>query len=199
MTPKDYLSYSQMRLWQTSPKAYVEKYVYGKANFTNRAMAFGKSVSTALEEGDMTGDMGLDILLLDLPRFENMEYPLKSILKQGKEEVPLYSQLDSAKTDLTGFKEYKTGVTNWTQRKVDEDPQITFYATSIYIKTGKIPTDMELVHIVTEQDHETLKISATGAMHRFPTKRTTLQVLKCMVEIRKVWKEISEMYEKEIV
>ena len=177
----------------------MERYLYNGAKFTNRGMAFGKKVATALEEDELTGDMQLDILLVDLPKFELRDAPLHAEIKIGKEVIPLFGKIDSLKQDMTAFKEYKTGVEKWTQRKVDEDKQITFYATMIYLLTKKIPHDIELIWIPTVQDPETQEIRATGEIVRFPTKRTMSHILNEIVDIRKVWKEIEIMCEEELL
>ena len=59
------------------------------------------------------------------------------MLKNGKELIPILARPDSIKDDMAGFKEYKTGQTAWNKKKVDELGQITFYATAIWLKTGK--------------------------------------------------------------
>lgn len=204
MTPREYLSYSQKSLWKRSPREYKEKYLYGGAQFETREMAFGKKMSIALEDDEASGDSLLDILIPQIPKFEKMEYPVSADLIIGKEKVPLYGQFDSARIDLTGFKEYKTGKNGgktgkcgWTQRKVDEDAQITFYATMCYILTKKIPEDMELVWIVTEDGPE--GIQCTGEIYRFHTKRTMSHIINEMADMKKVWLEIKAMCEQELL
>lgn len=204
MTPREYLSYSQKSLWKRSPREYKEKYLYDGAQFETKEMAFGKKMSIALEEDEASGDQLLDIVIPQIPKFEKMEFPLSAELKIEKDVVPLYAQIDTCKLDLTAFKEYKTGKDGgktgkcgWNQRKVDEDAQITFYATMMYILTKKIPQDMELVWVITEDGPE--GIQCTGEIRRFHTKRSMGQIINEMADMRKVWREIQAMCESELL
>lgn len=202
MRPREYLSYTQKSTWKRSPKEYLAKYLYEGQKFTTREMAFGKKMSVALEEEQETNDTVLNGVIERLPKLEVAEFPLWSELKIGGEILPLFSKLDTAKKDLSAFKEYKTGKTVWTQRKVDEDPQITFYVTSIYVLTKQIVQDIELVWVPTIDDPDTdngTGISPTGEIVVFKTHRSMGQIINEMADMRKVWKEIGEACEKELL
>lgn len=198
MHPEPYLNYSQMSTWESSPSSYIKIYVDGKKLGTNRGMALGTVVAEAVENDEETGDALIDLVVAGLPKFEIRDKFMWMELK-GKPPVPLRIRPDSCKADYTGLKEYKTGPKkNWNQKKVDENVQITFYATGLYILSGKIPDDIELVHAVTgldEQRHPRL----TGEIVRYPTKRTYADILKMMARMRKNWREIGEMVEKQLL
>lgn len=198
--PREYLSYSQKSLWKRSPREYIAKYVHDKPQFETKEMAFGKRMSVALEEDEFSGDPLLDVVIAQIPKFEEMEFPVSAELKIDKEIVPLYGQIDTSKRDLSAFKEYKTGKGEWTQRRVDEDAQITFYATMYYILTKKIPNDIELVWVCTENSpHDPSVIVCTGEIKRFKTNRTMSHIINEMADMKKVWREIGEACEKEML
>jgi hypothetical protein len=199
MRPREYLSYTQKSLWKKSPAQYKEKYLFEGAKFVTKEMAFGKRMAVALEDDEASGDPLLDLMIAQIPKFEKMEYPVSAELIIANDRVPLYGQIDTCKIDLSGFKEYKTGKNGWTQRRVDEDEQITFYATMIYILTKKIPNDIELVWVETKDGYEVGEIVCTGRIERFRTKRSMGQVINEMADMKRVWREIGEMCEKELL
>lgn len=195
MTPQGYLSWSQLTLWESSPERYAEKYFYGKKTPINRGMAFGKKMADGLERDEMTGDMALDMIMVQIPKFEVMDKEFRAELKDGKNTIIILAKPDTMKADLTAFKEYKTGVTRWTKKKVDECGQITFYAMAIWLKTGKIPQDIELVDVATKQALDG-KIEATGDVIRHPTARTMADILRMMVRVKKCWAGINKAMEE---
>lgn len=204
MRPRPYLSHSQKKTWKQSPAEYKAKYIYDKPQFKTKEMKFGSVMATALEEDELTGDTLLDTVMMEIPKFECMDFVTEVTLKIGKDEpVPLYGRMDSRKADHSAFKEYKTGKDGkggWTQAKVDNDSQITFYATMCYLLTKKIPEDIELVWIITEDSpHCQGEIVCTGEIRRFHTVRTMGHIINEMADMRKVWKEIGEMCEKELL
>lgn len=168
-------------------------------------------MAEALEDDELTGDPLLDAVMMEIPKFECMDLISEVTLKIGKEEVPLYGKMDTRKENYTAFKEFKSGKDGkggWTQKKVDDDSQITFYTTMCYLKTKQIPQDIELVWIITEDEtytdndgmeQKTGKVIATGEIRRFPTRRTMGQIINEMADMRRVWKEIGLRCEKELL
>lgn len=164
-------------------------------------MAFGRTMAEGLESGEATGDAVLDLAMAGIPKFELMDKEFRSELPNGKKKIILLCKPDTSKSDYSSFKEYKTGQEKWTRAKVDAFGQITFYATGIYLLTGRIPSDIELVHVETEKDPgDPLggKIRATGDIHRHPTKRSMQDILVMMVRMKKAWAQIERISEKEL-
>lgn len=185
-----------MVLAEMNPKGYIERYIYGNNAGTSRAMAYGSRLADSLETGELSGDMAIDIMSTQLPRFELMDVPFTAILK-GEEDIELLIKMDSRKEDLTAFKEYKTGVTKWNQKKADESGQITFYAMGAYLKTGKIPHDIELIHLPTH--YVDGKPQLTGEMFRYPTQRHMGEILNMMVRAKRAWATIGRLMEQELL
>jgi hypothetical protein len=200
LTPRPYLSWTQLNLWESSPERYKQTYFYGKRIPINRGMAFGKTMATGLENDEASGDPLLDLLMAQLPKFECMEHEVRANLNLGRgvEPIPLLAKLDSARSNLTGFKEYKTGQKPWSKKLVDESGQITFYQTIIYCATGKLANDIELVHVETETD-EAGRVVATGKIYPHRTTRNMADVLKMFMRIKKAWAGITAMAEQELL
>lgn len=206
ITPRPYLSYSQKTMWKQNPDRYVSQYLYDGRKLNTKETRYGHEVAEALEHDELLGEPVIDTVLMRLPKFELMDQPTDVILEVGKEKIPLHGRMDSRKADYSGFKEYKTGKYDkkgkpaWTQAKVDDDAQITFYATMCYLITKKVPNDIELDWIVTEvSPHNDQEIIATGEILRFHTKRSMGAIINEMADIRKVWAEINARCEQELL
>ena len=207
-----------MVLLEYSPKRFADKYLFGSAKeIKTKNIDYGKMMADGLENDESMGDPILDMMTTKIPKFELMdkitedkkrgtlvtyEYDKKEyqvpFIMDGKTKIPLLSKPDTAKADYSAFKEYKTSIRKWTQKMVDESGQITFYATAIWLVTGKIPEDIELVNVQTKYD-ENGNVTATGEMFRFKTKRTMIDIIKMTSRIKKCWREIGELCEKELI
>lgn len=216
MTPRSYLSFSQLTLWEMSPERYADQYLRGKAAPTSASMSYGSLLADGLESGDATGDPLLDLMAARIPKLERMDLPVEDqkgteivdphsgkawrvpVLKDGKTKIPLLAKPDTAAADYSAFKEYKTSVRPWTQRRADESGQLTFYAAAMWLVTGKVPADIELVCIVTEKEAD-WKVRPTGRMIRLPTRRTMVDVLKMTRRIKCAWAGIKKLCEEELL
>lgn len=186
LTPRNYLSYSSLHLLETDEKEWIQKYLYGKERRINQGQAYGKQLSEGLENGELTGDPALDLVATMIPAFECRDLPITLEMKDGKEKIPIMIKMDTFKKDLSAFKEYKTGqILN----PKSADDQITFYATGCFLKTGKIPKDIEWVGIQTKMQLDG-KLRATGDIIRRPVTRNMTDCLKMMLRIKKAWARI---------
>lgn len=192
-----------MDLLERSEEKWIEQYIYDQKYRSNNGQEFGKSMAEALENDEASGDILLDLVIERIPRFEIRDKPFTADLKIGKKTIIIYCKPDTMKEDMSAFKEDKSGPEKtWTQKKVDENGQITFYATGMFLKTGKIPQDIELVHVFTEKEDEgslDSKSRATGKFRRYKTVRTMSQVLNMLVRMKRAWARIEEITERELL
>lgn len=198
ITPRPYLSFSQMTLFEMSPEKYIQKYIYEEKERISRNIALGKQLADGLENGELSGDPLLDLVMAKMPKFELMDKPFETELKNGKEVIKILAKPDTMKPDMTAFKEYKTSTRAWTQKMADESGQITFYTTAIWLKTGRIPSDIELVCATTEYD-ENGALRPTGTIIRLRTIRHMSDIIKMTLRMRKSWEGIKKLCEKELL
>jgi len=130
--PKGYLSWSQLNLWETSPQKYIDQYIYGKSQFENKEMRFGKAFAEMLESGG-SPDPTLDHIARMLHKRKWQEAELNVEL----DGIKLKAIFDSS--DKTGFDEYKTGKTPWSIQRVEMHGQLDFYALTFKLEFGFIP------------------------------------------------------------
>ena len=201
-----------------SPEKFTEEYLYGQRQRISRNMAYGSQLADGLMLEEANGDPLLDLMASRLPKFDLVDRPIVDskgieIIFERKNEkfkipvptlgnkgdnIPLLALPDTAKSDYTAFKEFKTSVRKWTQKMADDSGQITFYATAMWIATGKVPEDIELVNIETAYQEDG-RLTVTGEMFRYPTKRTTSDIIKMTKRIRHAWAGIKELCEKELI
>ena len=183
---------------EKNPEQWKETYLYGKKFGINRGMAIGKRMADGLENDEASGDVVMDLVMTKIPKFEMMDIEFRAELKNGKEKIQILCKPDTWKKDMTAFKEYKTAQKRWTKKQVDESGQVTFYAMGMFLKTGKIPGEIELVEVETKSALGG-EIECTGAIYRHHTVRSMGQILNMMVRARKAWEKIKDITEKELI
>ena len=203
---------------EMSPEKFVAEYLYEEKGRITRNMAYGSKLADGLMDDEASGDPMLDLVAAKLPKFELMDMPVTDpkgtdILfnRKGEEfaacvptlinkgdDIPLLALPDTAKPDYSAFKEYKSSVKRWTQKMADESGQITFYTTTMWIATGSIPDDIELVNAQTRYNDDG-SVEATGEIFVIRTKRTMGDVIRMTGRIRRAWQGIGELCEKELL
>ncbi len=104
--------------------------------------------------------------------------------------------LDNSNSDLSEFREFKTGKAEWTQNRADNHWQFYFYAMLIEAKTGKLPKKAYLDWIQTEDDEDWKTIKPTWVIKTFEVeiKKEKVEELKNKLPI--IFADIQKEYEK---
>lgn len=187
-----------MTLFEMNPRKYVDQYIYEKEQFVTKNMRYGTLMAEGLENDEATGDPVLDMVMARIPKFELRDKAFEVDLKDGKEVIRLLAKPDTMKADCSAFKEYKTSVRKWTQKMADESGQITFYATCMWLKTGKIPQDIELVDVQVGYEPDG-SIQPTGDIWHFKTERTMIDIIKMSARMKRAWGGIKKLCESELL
>jgi len=154
--PKPHLSFSQMFLWEYSKETYRKKY-YPKITphfATSPAMAFGNHVTEAMERGEEFTRF--------IPRYPVFEYnpsdepdnPDCKTLSIGG--VPIMGFIDNMNMNTIQFSEQKTGVTPWTQNKVNKHFQLDLYSLLLYKQFGRVEDECFLIWVKTAKQRKTV-------------------------------------------
>lgn len=187
MTPRPYLSWTQFNVFSHSPAQYRQRYIFGEQGAYTRAMAFGKEMALKREAGD---DEGIEHLTMFLPKYPRREYEMTAPVIIDDKEVILLGKFDGVDLRKHIIGDDKTGK-HWTQAMVNKDEQLTWYS-FIYWRAKGILPKLQLNWI------ETIEGSiATGKVETFETMRTVKDFLSLTYKIRKVWRGISQLCEKE--
>jgi len=197
MTPRPYLSWTQLDTLERSEKKYIDIYIEDGPRFSNAAMGFGKRMDDVIENDETTGDPVLDLVSLAVPTYSDQQHEILTELNG----VPLFGKLDDFKVETKdAFRERKTGIQLWTQKKVDIFGQITFYYSMIYAEYGIKPEDVgcELVYIPTKRD-ESGDIEPVGDVRIFKTERTMIDILEMSNRQKKAWERIKELSIQSVV
>lgn len=121
LLPHGYLSWTQMSTWEQNRDRYIREYIEGGRRLDTKAMRFGKSIATLIEENRHHA------ILPNLVTYEYPEYAIKTEI----ESVPILAKIDSYSEAQNTFREYKTGKIAWTSKKVYAHGQLLFYATCL--------------------------------------------------------------------
>lgn len=183
-TPRPYLSWSSMTLFEKNRDAWIRHYVLDQPLFTSNRMSFGKKIAEGLEDGD--GDEDVQFLLTFIPKYSKREFEINI-----KDKLPLMGKLDSFDPRKLRIREYKTGTEAWTQNKVDNHGQITFYALMVYLKYKKMPSEIWLDWIPTKMIDGNVEM--TGEIKSFRTERSLGQVMAMYNRASNVWKLIKQL------
>lgn len=176
------MSWSQIHQFKSySKEDWYKKYILGEQTPTNKELAFGSAVGKRLET-DPT-------YIPEIPREKVMEYEFA--VKMG--DISLVGYADSYGEDTLTLREYKTGKTEWNQKRVDEHGQITLYLLMLYLKHKIKPEDVTctLHWLPTEEKGDfSLGFKVPFKVHHFTTKRTTKDCLLMGAEIVNLRKEM---------
>lgn len=123
------LSWSAMSSFEYDPEQWFQAYPMGIKQPTSPEMAFGSVFGKSAEIGKPLAPVTL---------LAKMEHPFAFMF--GK--IPMIGYADTFDPVFKShIGEYKTGVKEWTQKRVDEHGQITFYALGNYTLDKVRPED----------------------------------------------------------
>jgi hypothetical protein len=80
----------------------------------------------------------------------------------------------------------------------DNSGQITFYATGMWLKTGKIPQDIELICVVVKYNEDG-SLTPTGDVVPYRTQRTMVDIIKMCSRMKRAWAGINALCEQELL
>lgn len=188
--PKGYLSYSQIQLWKSDKKRYIELYFNNRneLRLSNSGLEYGKIVADALEKGVATDDLLTDTAMSLITQYDVRDKEIVTEIKTKHGSVGVMGRPDTMDSVTKAFREFKTGRVKWTEGKAQKHPQMIFYAMLIYLKFGIMLSEAYLDWIETEEvDHV---VKPTGRVETFRVTFTPQQVMECMAMTSRVAKEI---------
>lgn len=199
--PKNYISWSQMNCWLTNKARFRREYFENSGKLDTKYLRFGKGIAKLIEEGKHK-ELLPDLIVYDTPEYE---------IKCEVAGVPILSFLDSYNEIATPivpanvFREYKTGTVPWDHVRVQQHDQLTFYATGLKWKKGKMPEYCDLDWIETKLEkvdagdfwrEKEGEINVTGRIIPFHREFDEREVERMEDLIVKSATEISEAYIK---
>lgn len=191
--PRGHFSWSQLTLWENSPRGYVEKYILHQRQWTNSGMEFGKYVAEGLESEEP--DAIIADLKSRLPAYDKREVQIDVVYKG----IPLTCRIDTLRSKDIAFREYKTGRRDelgnpaWTLGKARAHGQIPFYAFLLWLKTKKIPPPAYLDWMETAV-REDGTVGLAEHIHSFEVPITISMLLDIGSRIEKAALEINKQY-----
>jgi len=187
-SPRGYLSWSQLSLFEKDPNLYWQVYIEGIQNFKTKYLELGKRMATTLENGKSDdGDPMLELMAIYMPSYPAKEFDIKVMF----EGIPLVGKLDGWNEKTLTIGEYKSGK-NWTQSMANETGQLTMYALLIWLKYKKLPAKILLHWARTDEDMEG-NLVLTGEIKTFTTQRSLKDIILFSKRIKSAWAGICEL------
>jgi len=195
-SPRGYLSWSQLTLWERDPNLYYQVYLgdpvqserYKKMLFGTRYVELGKRMATTLENGfDVERDPLFEMLSVFLPPYPQREFAINVDF----EGIPIIGKLDGWNKKTMTIGEYKTGK-HWTQGMVDQAGQLSMYALLVWLKYKKLPKNIYLHWARTSEDVEN-GLRLTGDIKTFKTERSLADLIVFSKRIKTAWAGICEL------
>lgn len=192
LSPRGYISFSQLSMWEKDPNLYYQIYVDGMDMIRTPYLNLGTRLDEAIQKGkDEFGDTMINYLVMMLPRYPKMQHRIEVDF----EGVPLVGVLDgfndsNKKKLICG--EHKSGK-NWTQSLADKSDQITIYNLMVWLKYGIIPFENHLHWAKTKVNDED-ELFFTGDIKDFKTTREMKDLILMGGRIHKAYNEIKEMW-----
>jgi len=147
-------------------------------------------MATTLENGfDEEHDPLFELMAVFMPAYPLREFDIAAEF----EGIPLVGKLDGFNERALVVGEYKSGK-HWTQGMADKSGQLTFYALLVWLKYGKLPSDIFLHWARTDEDLEG-NLKLTGEIKTFRTKRTMKDLILFSPRIKSAWAGICELGE----
>ena len=187
-SPRGYLSWSQLSMWEKDPNLYYQVYIEGLDQFRTKYLELGKRMATGLENGfDEAHDPLFETLIVFMPNYPKREFDIK----EKFEGIPLFGKLDGWDGKTLTIGEYKTGK-KWTQSMADQTGQLNFYAFLVWFKYKKLPNKIYLHWTKTQEDEEG-KLTLTGDIRTFKTTRTMKDIILFSKRIKIAWAGVCEL------
>lgn len=179
------LSWSSISSWQYDKERWAKKYLLGISEPTNAKMEFGKRV------GELLANM--PTFLPEVPRYEIFEKKLE--FKIGR--IKIVGYIDSFNEKPVAMLEYKTSVNKdkWTQKSANDHGQLMMYLAGLWLTYDVNPENIpcHLVSIPAEEDFNyKIKLSRGRPIEIFEVKKTKIEILNFLNEVKKIHKEMCE-------
>jgi hypothetical protein len=188
-SPRPYLSWSQINLFERSPDLYAKKYLFAQEEEQTASMRFGKRFAQALELQQKTGDDAMDNLVTVFPNYPLREFQIEARLDGV--EVPLYGVLDGYDPETLRIGEFKTGRL-WTQEMVNQSGQLKMYSLLVWLKFQQLPGEVRL-HWAETQYTEGRGIEFTGEVQSFEAKVSLEDLVTFSARVRRAWEGIKAL------
>lgn len=170
-----------------NPEKWYETYILGKRQ-SSPELIFGSKIDRRIQD-DLT-------FLPFLPRYTHMQLKMNVVI--GK-NIPLIGIPDGVNINpVKVLADFKTGVQKWDQKRADKSKQLTWYLLLLWMSRKLKPEDFTCrIHWLPTKkiengNFDTIIDLDGDKFHTFETKRTMVDLLELIAEIKKVVKEMEE-------
>lgn len=197
LSPRGYLSWTQISEWERNPNAYIKNYMLGEQTLINNAyMNKGKDFADSMESGEATGDEMTDLVASSLTKYDTPEKTIMATLATRNGQIKMLGKLDTFDSKAMAFREYKTGKIPWTQQRADKHGQLLHYSALIWLEYKKLPKSVFLDWAMTTKEND--DVVFTGIIKTFEVKITMSKILEYLNRVAKVAVQIDKTYREQL-
>lgn len=190
MRVRDYLSYSQLRAYESGQ--YEKRYLKG-IKFSTEHTRFGSKVAEGLEDPSQSDLDNIEAVLEKLPELEEREKTIETTV----DGIRVLGRIDHISLSEREIRDEKTTFKPWTQSKVDKNDQLTFYSMLTRYKYGWIPNTIAIDCLLKGKrvNPETVEeeLWLTGEVKSITTTRSIADIIKMKKRVKKAWEGIGEL------
>lgn len=189
--PKEYISVSQINLWQSDSLAYMKKYFMNIPDEPSPMMNFGKQFAKDIEDyskGEKR-DFNFPTNFIDQTLlYRLVEYKIEHEFEGYK----FLGFADNVSDDFQTLVDFKTGMAKWSQKRLQDSLQMLAYSAIIYLQKNVIPV------CVIDYYGTILKgslVEFSGVHERFAHQFEYNDLVQCSEFMDKKVQEISNAYD----
>lgn len=188
ITPRPYLSHSQISSFKFSKQQFLDTYYYGKFQ-GSVYLDLGKRLATALEFREKKEEKWITDIVKQIPDAPKREYKIEAQVG----DIKIMGILDGYFPKENKIYEYKTGKkpshASWRR-------QMLFYSLLLFQSKGKIPTKIELFYAPTYFS-ENEQLIFRGNVDKYEINIELKDIILFTAEIQKVWQDIQKLCQQE--
>ena len=189
LTPRPYLSFSQLNTFEWSPEKYKQIYIYNQFQ-SSPQLELGKRLAIALEHREKDEAKWIKKIVNQMPDYPLREYKIDAEIN----DILITGILDGFDDRKSRIGEYKTGkksnFAGW-------NTQMAFYALLFWLNNGnKLPREIKLYWAATKFNING-QLIFTGKVEEFNIEIKIKDILAITQRIVKAYKGIKELCQQE--
>lgn len=192
LLPKKYISVSQINLWHSDRKKYMERYFCNIPEEPSIYMQFGKRFAEDTEAFITNGiimDSFPDFYIDKIQAFKGCE--AEKPISLSINDIQVVGYIDAWDVANNRVIDFKTSGRPWTMDTLQNSLQMKVYALAMFVNGESIP-ESQINWLGTKKTKNGL--SFTGESHELRHNFEMEDLLKAIVLIEQTCKQISEVY-----
>ena len=179
------LSWSQINNFKYNKEKWYEKYVLGIEEKTNTPeQEFGKIFAKSCEDRKPIAPVTL---------YSEVEYPIEATIF----DIPMVGYIDTYEP-MKAFIDHKTGVKEWTYKRVREHGQLKMYALMLFLMFKVKPENLKIAleWVETKKENDVISFVEPVQVKHFDVDITMRDIMDFGLEIKDIVEDMDKYIKK---